>query len=141
MKRLGLVFVLLLLFPIRLMAQTPDASVSAEFERIITDQIEAFKSDDGLRAYGHAAPMIQKVFPTPEVFMDMVRKGYRPVYRPQSYKFGETTTDQTGRPAQKVMLVGPDGLTYEALYTFEQQPDGTWLINGCYILPVKSGEA
>ncbi|NJM30733.1 MAG: DUF4864 domain-containing protein, partial [Rhizobiales bacterium] len=93
MKRLLLVIAVLLLLPLRVLAQTPDAVASAEFERIITDQIEAFKADDGTRAYGHAAPMIQKVFPTPETFMDMVKKGYRPVYRPQSYKFGSAETD------------------------------------------------
>ena len=29
---------------------------------------------------------------------------------------------------------GPDGQTYEAIYTMERQPDGTWQINGCAIV-------
>jgi hypothetical protein len=141
MKRILLIFAVLLLFPVRSMAQAPDAKVAAEFQRIIIDQIEAFKADNGVRAYSHAAPIIQKIFPTPETFMNMVRQGYLPVYRPQSYKFGSATTDSTGRPAQRVMLVGPDGLSYEALYTFEQQPDGSWRINGCYLARIRGGEA
>ena len=35
----------------------------------------------------------------------------------------------SGRPIQRVTIVGPDGLNYEAIYTMERQPDGTWQIN------------
>jgi hypothetical protein len=122
-------------------AQTAETDAARDFQRIISDQIEAFKTDDGARAYGHAAPLIKQIFPTPDAFMAMVRQGYRPVYRPQSYRFGKATTDSAGRPAQRVILIGPDGLSYEATYTFEQQPDGTWLINGCYIAQVKGADA
>ncbi|TIX66663.1 MAG: DUF4864 domain-containing protein, partial [Mesorhizobium sp.] len=32
---------------------------------------------------------------------------------------------------QQVMIVGPDGKDYEAVYTLEQQPDGSFQITGC----------
>jgi hypothetical protein len=114
------------------------ASLSTEdksaFESIISGQIDAFRAEDGPRAYSYAAPMIKQVFPTPEVFMDMVRKGYQPVYRPQSFTFGDAGISASGRPIQKVTIVGPDGLTYEAIYTMERQPDGSWQISGCAIV-------
>ena len=94
--------------------------------RVITGQIEAFRADDGARAYGYAAPMIKQIFPNPDVFMDMVRQGYQPVYRPQSFSFGEAGFSASGRPIQRVTVVGPDGITYEAIYTMERQPDGSW---------------
>ena len=56
-----------------------------EFQRVIAGQIEAFRADDGPAAYGYAAPAIKKIFPSPEIFMEMVRNGYRPVYRPRSF--------------------------------------------------------
>ena len=31
---------------------------------------------------------------------------------------------------QRVQLTGPDGKDYEALYSVQRQPDGTYLING-----------
>ena len=31
-------------------------------------------------------------------------------------------------------ILGPDGQNYEAVYTMERQPDGTWRINGCYLV-------
>ena len=107
---------------------------SSAFRAVIEKQIEAFRADDGARAYGYAAPMIQRIFPTPDAFMDMVRRGYQPVYRPQSFKFGDAGFSASGRPIQRLTVVGPDGLTYVAIYTMEQQPDGSWLINGCAIV-------
>jgi hypothetical protein len=34
-----------------------------------------------------------------------------------------------------VFLVGPDGKSYVAVYTFQRQPDGSWRISGCYLVP------
>jgi hypothetical protein len=107
---------------------------TATFRAVISAQIEAFQADDGQRAYGYASPSIRQIFPTAEIFMDMVRRGYQPVYRPQSLSFGEAGTSADGRPFQKVTILGPDGLTYEALYSFELQPDGSWQISGCALV-------
>lgn len=106
----------------------------ADFRAVIADQIAAFRADDTARAYSHAAPMIRQNFPDPERFMGMVRQGYKPVYRPQSYSFGKAGFSASGRPIQRVTIVGPDGMTYEAIYTMERQPDGTWQINGCALV-------
>ena len=105
----------------------------ATIKGLIAGQIEAFQADDGAAAYGFASPMIHTYFPTVEQFMEMVRSGYQPVYRPQSITFGPLIDSQAG-PLQKVFLTGPDGLNYVAVYSLQRQPDGTWLINGCTIL-------
>ncbi len=115
-------------------ADTLSEADKSAFRSVIGSQIEAFLADDGVAAYSHAAPMIKQIFPTPDTFMNMVRQGYQPVYRPQSYKFGEAGFSASGRPIQRVTVVGPDGLTYEAIYTMEQQPDGSWQINGCALV-------
>jgi len=122
-------FFLLATGPVR--AETPDAGA---FQAVISAQIDAFRADDGAAAYGYASPSIRRIFPNPEIFMDMVRRGYQPVYRPQSYSFGQTGTAADGRPFQKVTLIGPDGLTYEAIYSFERQADGSWQISGCALV-------
>ena len=129
-------FALVLLFGLSgsVTAGSLNDSDRSEFRRIISEQIEAFRADDGDRAYSLAAPTIHRLFPTPEIFMQMVRQGYKPVYRPQKFDFGETGDDSLGRPSQRVTIVGPDGKTYEALYSMEQQPDGSWRIFGCTLL-------
>ncbi len=122
-------------------ADTLSQADRTEFQRIITGQIEAFRADDSERAYGYAAPSIRRIFPNSSIFMQMVKQGYRPVYRPQSFSFEQTDTDPLGRPAQRVRIIGPDGKAYEALYSMERQPDGTWRIDGCSLLEVPGVDA
>ena len=117
------------------------ASDTQEFQRIIAAQIQAFRADDGPAAYSYAAPLIQKVFPTSDVFMDMVRKGYAPVYRPRSFAFGEVTSEMNNRPTQRVMIIDANGKAWIALYAFEKQPDGSWKIIGCSLEESQGGEA
>lgn len=122
-------------------AEPLSSSDKMEFQRIITAQIGAFRADDGQAAYGYAAPVVRKIFPTSDVFMAMVKQGYPQVYRPQSFAFNDTLIDPLGRPAQKVTIVGPDGKTYIAIYTMERQPDGTWLISGCTMAQIPGVDA
>jgi hypothetical protein len=56
-------------------AQAVSDADATEFQRIISGQIAAFNADDGPAAYAFAAPLIQQIFPAPDVFMAMVKKG------------------------------------------------------------------
>lgn len=123
------------------LADSISAADKAEFQRIITAQITAFRADDGPAAYGFAAPVVKNIFPTPEIFMAMVKQGYPQVYRPQSFDFTETLIDPKGRHAQKMTVIGPDGKTYVALYSMEKQADGTWRISGCTMLEIPGLDA
>ncbi len=123
------------------LADSISATDKAEFQRIITAQINAFRADDGPTAYDFAAPVVRNIFPTPEIFMAMVKQGYPQVYRPQSFNFTEALIDPMGRPAQKMTVVGPDGKSYIALYSMEKQPDGTWRISGCTLLEIPGLDA
>ncbi|TAJ96118.1 MAG: DUF4864 domain-containing protein [Reyranella sp.] len=97
---------------------------------VIERQVEAFRRDDGAAAFGYASPNIQHLFGTAETFMDMVRQGYQPVYRPRVFEFREIVTLQ-GMVTQKVHVIGPDGRPVTAFYPMAQQPDGSWRIEGC----------
>jgi len=101
---------------------------NADFEAIISRQIEAFGNGDGATAFGFASPALQRMFQTPENFMSMVQRGYAAVYSPRRFSFASTETDPQGRPVQIVEVVDQDGRVWTARYTFEQQPDGTWRI-------------
>ena len=108
------------------------ASERAAIEAVIRAQMAAFASDDGEAAFAHASADIRALFETADAFMDMVRRGYRPVYRPRQVDFLETVEGPLGL-AQKVFVVGPDGAAYLAIYPMERQPDGSWKIDGCYL--------
>ena len=141
MLRSFLAIVLWALMSFTALADSISATDKAEFQRIITAQITAFRADDGLAAYDFAAPVVRKIFATPEIFMAMVKQGYPQVYRPQSFSFTEALLDSNGRPAQKMTVVGPDGKSYIALYSMEKQPDGTWRIAGCTMLEIPGVDA
>jgi hypothetical protein len=141
MLRALIMLVLVMWLPAAARAGSINDADRSEFQRVIAGQIEAFRADDGDRAYGFAAPNIRRIFPNPAIFMQMVKQGYMPVYRPQSFKFGQAGDDPLGRPSQRVTVVGPDGKTYEAVYAMERQPDGTWRIMGCSLLEVPGVDA
>ncbi|QPC88721.1 DUF4864 domain-containing protein [Mesorhizobium sp. NBSH29] len=122
-----------LLICLSLAASLPAHSGEAEIaagQATIQSQIGAFRSGDNARAYSFAAPNVQRIFPTLDRFMGMVTGTYRPVYQPDSFSFGEAREGAPGTIAQQVFLVGPDGKNYEAIYTLELQPDGTFRITG-----------
>jgi uncharacterized protein DUF4864 len=110
----------------------------AAAQGVIRAQEQAFVRDDASAAYSHAAPAIREVFPAPDIFMSMVQSGYAPVYRHKSFEFGESKIEG-GRIAQRVHIIDANGEAWEALYTLEQQPDGSYKITGCTLL--KAGQA
>jgi hypothetical protein len=110
----------------------------ATAQSIIRAQEQAFSRDDAAAAYSHAAPEIRQLFPQADTFLQMVQQAYPPVYRHKSFEFGEARAAQ-GRIAQRVHIVDADGDAWEALYTLEQQPDGSLKITGCSLL--KAGQA
>ncbi|SHG03716.1 protein of unknown function [Kaistia soli DSM 19436] len=103
------------------------------FKALVQGQLQAFRQDDAMAAYGRAAPGIQRMFPSPDVFMNMVRQAYPPVYRSGSVAFGEVVEGPAG-PMEKVYLTAADGSNWIALYSFEKQADGSWKISGCQLL-------
>ncbi|RWE45743.1 MAG: DUF4864 domain-containing protein [Mesorhizobium sp.] len=107
-----------------------DAEIKAG-QAVIDSQLKALIADDGARAYSFAAPNVKQVFPTVEAFMNMVTNGYPPVRKPRSYSFGKVEQTGPGSIVQQVLIIGPDGKDYEAVYTLQQQPDGTFQITGC----------
>ena len=104
----------------------------AAIRDVIEAQVEAFRRDDGEAAFSLASPTIRRMFGTAEIFMDMVRQGYQPVYRPRRFDFDGIVSVE-GQPAQKVDVVGPDGRPVIAIYPMTRLPDGSWRIDGCFL--------
>jgi hypothetical protein len=107
-----------------------DAEIKAG-QAVIDGQLKALIANDGAKAYSYAAPNVKQIFPTVDAFMNMVTNGYAPVRQPQRYSFGKVEQTGPGSIIQQVLIVGPDGKDYEAVYTLQQQPDGSFQITGC----------
>src|SRR6266436_2430354 len=104
----------------------------ANAQSVIRAQEEAFRRDDAAAAYSYAAPGIRQIFPQADIFMSMVQHAYTPVYRHKRFECGEAQT-AGGQVAQRVHIVDDNGEAWEALYTLEQQPDGSLKIIGCVL--------
>jgi ketosteroid isomerase-like protein len=137
MRALAVFLILIVAAPALARPLAPVADVGpddrAAIQRVISDQIAAFRRDDGEAAFALAAPGIQRMFGNPESFMAMVRGGYQPVYRPREFAFRELVI-MDRHLVQMVAVVGPDGQRVSALYHMERQPDGTWRIAGCHLV-------
>jgi len=128
---------LVLIFALLAVASARANDVAAA-QDIIRAQEQAFGRDDARAAYSYAAPAIREIFPAPDIFMSMVQNGYAPVYRHKSFEFGDSKSEGS-RIAQHVHIIDANGEAWEALYTLEQQADGSYKITGCSLL--KAGQA
>jgi len=115
--------------------EPPSAEDAAAVRTIIQSQLDAFNRDDGVAAWSHAAPGIQARFQSVEVFMEMVRTGYGPVYRSTAAEFGEII-GSIDMLVQEVIVTGQDGRQALAVYRLGRQPDGSWKIEGVSLRPM-----
>jgi hypothetical protein len=109
----------------------------AAAQNVIRSQEQALAHDDAAAAYSYAAPEIHGLFPQADIFLSMVQRNYAPVYRHKSFEFGESRIAD-GQIAQRVRIVDANGEPWEALYTLQQQPDGSLKIIGCVL--IKAGQ-
>jgi hypothetical protein len=112
-----------------------DPTLSKAIQGVISDQMAAFRRNDAQAAFDDATPFIQDRFQQPDIFMQVVRNGYAPVYRPQQVEFRDLVQAEGGLE-QRVFVIGPDGRAYLAHYQMQHQPDGSWKINGCILEPL-----
>lgn len=107
-----------------------EAAEIAAIRNVILGQLNAFKQDNAEKAFSYAAPEIQRIFRTPQIFLHMVRKAYQAVYSPRSFEFRKTQRIEA-QIIQPLAVVGPSGVKETALYVMEKQADGTWKIGAC----------
>ncbi len=122
---------LLSLFPASAFA----GGAASQAQGTISNQIDAFLNDDMQKAYSYASPGIKRMYPTPGLFFDMVRKGYAPVYRPGNYAFGRSRVSPDGNEVvQEVLIHAPDGHDWTAIYTLARQADGSLKITSVHMV-------
>lgn len=112
-------------------ADVPTATIE-RMQAVITAQIDAFVNEDADAAYAFAAAPIKMRFPSANLFVSMVERGYPAVYSPQSFSFAAAALTPNG-PAQQVEFVGEDGQVWRGLYTFVEADAGDLLISGVFL--------
>jgi hypothetical protein len=131
-------FVALIVFALLLCGTSARADDVANAQSVIRAQEQALSRSDAAAAWSYASPAIKKLFPQADIFMSMVQNSYAPVWRHKSFEFGEARTEGNW-VAQRVHIVDADGEAWEAMYTLEQEADGSFKITGCSLL--KAGQS
>ena len=111
------------------------ADATGDVQGVISSQIDSFRAKDHGQAFSHAAPGIRLMFRNEANFARMVEQGYKPIYGAQSYRFGRTRMEGADTIYQEVMLTGPNGKSWVALYTMALGNDGVWKIAGVRLVP------
>ncbi|WP_375465168.1 DUF4864 domain-containing protein [uncultured Methylobacterium sp.] len=107
----------------------------------IARQADALGRDDAAAAYAQAAPGIQGMFPSADIFLGMVRNNYRPVYRHRSFVFGQGRDLGEAALSQDVAIQDEDGVDWTAEYSLERGDDGQWRISGCRLVKAEGTKA
>ncbi|MGB0843921.1 MAG: DUF4864 domain-containing protein [Alphaproteobacteria bacterium] len=113
-------------------AFSDDEARDAQIAAVIEDQISAFKSKDGERAFSHASPKIKAIFKDEKRFNAMVKQTYDMIYNPVFHQL-EELKDVNGTLVQRAIFVGKKQQTVRAYYEMQKQEDGSWKINGVFV--------
>ena len=114
-------------------AQAVSADDAAAVRKVIEAQLDAFRKDDGPRAFSYATAEIRLTFGSAENFMEMVRSEYAVVYRPRSVAFDAPVWAGPDDLVQPVRLTDGEGRAWVALYPMLRGSDGVWRTNGCQL--------
>ena len=118
----------------------PMALHDRDIRQTIEAQITAFqRGEDGL-AFSFAAPALKAQFGHAEIFIAMVRAHYRPVYTASRVSFtgkARAVSDNPETRLQLVHVVDDRGTGHRARYMMQKQPDGSWKIAGCQLMPTE----
>lgn len=105
--------------------------ISAEVRAVIADQLAAFRNDDLVAAFDHAAPSIQGKFGNPVRFGQMVQTGYPMIWRPARWEMLDLVQTPRG-PEQGVLFIDRSGKAWRAHYQMIEI-DGVWRIRGVWV--------
>lgn len=112
----------------------PVAAQDTAIRDVIGRQLEAFEADDFEGAFEFASPGIRQLFGTPEVFGQMVRRGYPMVHRPGEVTYLDLSPTAEGF-RQVVRIRDRAGQFHMLEYEMIQGAGGAWQIDSVRFLP------
>lgn len=120
-----IVSLLLLLAPARAQEISP-----ADWQGVITSQVEAFRVHDSPAALSFAGAGFKQTFPDPEVFYQAIASmGYTPIMESRTHTFGAFRVVEANVVMQAVTFTGKDQRLYEAIYQLNLEAAG-WRVAG-----------
>ena len=111
-----------------------DIMAAAEWQAVITGQVEAFRVHDAPAALSFAATSFKQSFPDPAAFEQAIRDwGYAAIMDSRTHSFGPYQQVNESVVLQAVRFTGPDQVLYEAIYQLNKEPEG-WRVGGVQLM-------
>ena len=101
-------------------------------QAVVAAQLKALAAGDSAAAFSYAAPSIRQQFGDAETFMEMVRRSYPMLIRPESVSFFRPEAGDGG-VTQDVHFRDREGKLWRARYVLQKEPDKRWRIGGCVV--------
>ena len=115
-------------------ARAQDDIMAAEWQAVITGQVEAFRAHDAPAALSFAATSFKQSFPDPAAFEQAIRDwGYEAIMDSRTHSFGPYQQVNETMVLQAVRFTGPDSVLYEAIYQLNKEPEG-WRVGGVQLI-------
>lgn len=134
MTKLSWLTAFLSLFLLVAPVQAQDDPVAAEWQAVITGQVQAFRTHDPSAALSFAASSFKESFPDPTAFEQAIRDwGYEAIVESRTHSFGPYEQVNDTVVLQAVRFTGPDSVLYEAIYQLNKEPDG-WRVGGVQLM-------
>ncbi len=102
--------------------------------KLIRQQMDAFRSDDGGTAFALSSDAIRRTFRSPTRLLTLIKEKYPALVTSEQVGFGEfvITPDGIGILLD---LMNEQQQAEQALYLVVRGWDGSWRVNGCMMLP------
>ena len=108
------------------------ADEQTDIQNTISNQLEAFASDDFTEAFTHASPGIKDIFGSVDNFSRMVKKGYPMVWRYNNFQF--LKLEKTPRGYFQIVRITDKKDELFLLKYFMKNISGIWKISGVTII-------
>ena len=108
------------------------ADAQTDIQNTISNQLEAFASDDFTEAFTHASPGIKDIFGSVDNFSRMVKKGYPMVWRYNNFQF--LKLEETPQGYSQIVRITDKKDELFLLKYFMKNISGIWKISGVTII-------
>lgn len=113
-----------------------EVTIEQQTREVIEAQLKAFSNDDGEAAFSFASKNIRVMFENPGKFLEMVKKDYNVVYRPQMVKFVRFVANEE-QAAHTVQMVDENKTLWNVYYRLQNTGRDGWKISSCQIEKAK----
>lgn len=100
---------------------------------VVRAQLNAFAADDAAAAFELATMEKQLLIGSPDIFLQLIRERYEPIYRNKILIFDDPEVVH-GLTVQRVRVTDSYSRVWVAIFWMQQDEQANWKIDGCHLV-------